>query len=109
MIEKEYADRYIEVHCEDDENFKKNIEALDEYDFGPCLTHGRRLESAKESIEKMYDNKFFDKYGFYMFDNLSAEEVQYYLVSRYDIIIQEYTDYIIRHEAGHYETARKRV
>jgi len=109
MIDREYATRYIQVRCEDDESFKKNIEALDKYDFSPCLTHGRRLESAKESIEKMYDNKFFDKYGFYMFDNLSSDEIQCYLVSRYNIIIQEYVDYVIRHEAGHYETASKRI
>ena len=107
MINKEHAISYIKVRCEDDENFRKNIEALDEYDFSPYLTQGRRIESAIEAIEKVYDNKCFDKYGFFLFDNLSPDEIQCYFISRYNIYFQEYIDWVIRHENGSFETIRR--
>ena len=107
MVTKEYATNYIQVYCEQDEKFRENIEALDKYDFGSYLTHGRSLSNVQAAIEKIYDNEFYDKFGFFTFDNLTEDEMIMYFTSRYNIHFNEFIDFVIRHDDDHYEMAHK--
>lgn len=107
MVTKKHATNYIEIYCKQDERRRKNIEALDKYDFGSYLTHGRSLSNMQATIEKIYDSEFYDKFGFFTFDNLTEDEVIMYFTSRYNIHFDEFIDYVIRHDDGYYEMAHK--
>lgn len=107
MFSKEYATNYIKTYSEQDDTFRKTIEALDTYNFGPLLTHGRSLSNLQSEIEKKYDNNCYDKYGFFLFDNLNDDEIIMYFISRYNIHFDEFIDYVVRHDGEHYEMAHK--
>lgn len=86
-----------------------NIDCLDKYDFSEFLTEGRSLNNIIEVIEDKYDKEFYQKYGMYMFDNLSIDEIYDYFKSRYNIHFQEYIDWVVRHDDGTYAKTRKRI
>lgn len=107
MFDRHYATNYLKVYCEQDDKLKANVEALDTYDFGKFLTHGRSLSNLQAAIEKVYDNEFYDKFGFFVFDYLMEDEIIMYFMSRYNVSFQEFIDYVVRHDNGQYETAHK--
>ena len=86
-----------------------NIHCLDEYDFSEFLSDGRSLYNIIDAIEEKYEKQFREKNGIYIFDNLSIDEIQEYLISRYNIHFQEYSDWVVRHDDGAYTKARKRI
>ena len=107
MIEE--AVNYIDKICNNDIDFKRNIDILDSYDFSEFLIDGINLWSLREAIEEKYDKEFWDKYHMYAFDNLSGEDTCQYFASRYNVWFQEYTDWVVRHDNGTHEKTTRRV
>lgn len=103
-----YAMEYIDEQCTYDKAFAHCVELLDQYDFSEFLTEGRSLWSIRDAIEEKYDQEFWNKYRLYVFDNMDGYDTTMYLTSRYNIWFNEYTDWVVRHENGAYEKARKR-
>ena len=100
---------YIDHECKYDEALKYNVECLDKYDFCEFLNDGRSLYDICNAIEDKYDNEFLEKFGIYVFDSISNEDLTYYFKSRYNVWFQEYTDWVVRHDNGAYEKTRRRV
>ena len=100
---------YIEQECKYDKALKYNVEVLDKYDFSEFLTEGRSLYNLCDAIEDKYDKECLEKYGIYLFDNISNEDLCYYFKSRYNVWFQEYTDWVVRHDNGTNEKTRRRV
>ena len=92
-----------------DEDFKNNVEILDKYDFSEFLSDGVNLWALREAIEDKYDKEFKDTYHMYVFDHFSAEDTCHYFCSRYNVRFQEYRDWVVRHENGAHEKARRRT
>lgn len=106
---RNYATRWIEKRCQFDNAFKYSIECLDNYDVSEFLSEGRCIRSIIDAIEEKYDKEFKEKYGIYMFDILDGEDICQYLASRYNVRFQEYRDWVVRHEDGVNEKARRRT
>ena len=102
------ATQLIQQECEYDEDFRKNVELLDQYDFSEFITDGRSLWDLRNAIEEKYDKHFWEKYGVYVFDNMNGEDTCNYFASRYNVWFQEYTDWVVRHPEGCYEKTRKK-
>ena len=101
------ATNYINIYTRQSENFKKNIEALDTYDFCPYLTHGLSLSNLQANIELSLDTSFYNKFGFFTFQYLSEDEIMIYFTSRYNIHFDEFIDYVLRHIDESYDTAHR--
>ena len=97
----------IKAYSQQNENFKKNIEALDSYDFGVFLTHGCSLSNLQDIIERSLDATFYKNFGFYTFQYLTENEIIMYFTSRYNVHFDEFIDYVVRHEDEYYNTAKK--
>ena len=93
-----YATKQIEKVCTLDEEFKRNIELLDQYDFSEFLKDGMDLWHIREAIEEKYDKEFWDKYQMYVFDCLSGEDTCDYFASRYNVRFQEFVSWVVRYE-----------
>ena len=111
MVEasKKVSTIYLEEFCKKNANFINYIKILDEYDFSEFLTYGRDFSNMIEAIEEKYDKDCFEKYGIYLFDNLTTDEIQHYFISRYNIWFQEYSAWVVRYEDGPNSKARKRA
>lgn len=109
MSVEETASDYIIRESKKDQDFAKNIELLDLYDFSEFLSDGRSLQNIRDAIEEKYDKEFWDKYRMYVFDSLTDDDICEYLTSRYDVWFSPYTDWVVRHEYGAYEKARRRT
>jgi len=68
----------------------------DVYDFSEFLTDGRSYWNILDAIEEKYDKEFFQKNGFYLFDELDDEEIRQYFKDRYHVWFQPYTDWVVR-------------
>jgi hypothetical protein len=106
---KELATEYIKEQSEADIDFKRQVELLDNYDFSEYLTHGRSIWSVREAIENKYDEMFKNVYGVYTFEILDGYDTCMYFESRYNVWFQEYQDWVVRHDNGAYEKARRRI
>lgn len=100
---------WIEKEANEDKAFKYNIETLDKYDFTEFLTYGRDFSNMIDAIEEKYDKDCFEKYGIYLFDNLTVDEVQDYFMTRYTIWFREYSAWVVRYEDGPNGKARRRA
>ncbi len=103
------ATQLIQEECNYDEDFKKQVELLDQYDFSEFITDGRSLWNLRDAIEQKYDKHFWEKYGVYVFEDMSGEDTCNYFTSRYNVWFQEYIDWVVRHDRGANEKTRRRV
>lgn len=103
------ATKLIQEECDYDEDFKKQVELLDQYDFSEFITDGRSLWNLRDVIEQKYDKHFWEKYGVYVFEDMSGEDTCNYFASRYNVWFQEYMDWVVRHDHGTNEKTRRRT
>ena len=96
MSTEEYSMKYIDENCKCDKDFARNIELLDKQDFSRYINEGLSLWTLRDNIEKDWDKFYYETYGMYVFDELSAEDTCHYFASRYNVWFQEYTDWVCR-------------